>query len=106
MAPNMLPWSVSAMAGMPASAAALITSSRRLAPSSRLNWLWRWRWTKSDIAGVVVLNVWYQMPRSPAALHLLLLHPAVAVDVVEPGCDGEPAYEVEGRIRRQLDEPQ
>src|SRR6185312_4633747 len=52
MAPNMFPWSVSAIAGMPASTAALMTSSSRLAPSRRLNWLWRWRWTKSDI-GVI-----------------------------------------------------
>src|SRR4051794_37206741 len=51
MAPNMLPWSVSAIAGIPASLAAAITSSRRLAPSSRLYWLWRWRWTKSDMPG-------------------------------------------------------
>src|SRR6202043_1078526 len=46
----MLPWSVSAIAGIPTCAAAPMTSSRRLAPSSRLYWLWRWRWTKSAIA--------------------------------------------------------
>src|ERR1700724_1385757 len=50
MAPNILPWSVSAIAGIPTRAAAPMTSSRRLAPSSRLYWLWRWRWTKSAIA--------------------------------------------------------
>ena len=56
----MLPWSVSAMAGIPAARAAPRTSSRRLAPSRRLYWLWRWRWTNDGICWRD-LSEWYQM---------------------------------------------
>ena len=42
-APNMLPWSVTATAGMPSSATRLQSSGSRFAPSRREYWLWRWR---------------------------------------------------------------
>src|SRR3954452_2692343 len=107
MAPNMLPWSVSAIAGMPASTAALITSSRRLAPSRRLNWLWRWRWTKSDIAVESVVRSPPGMlpesePSSPLpssqvrALFPLPLDPARLDDVVEPRGQGEGGHQIDG----------
>src|SRR4051812_38306801 len=50
MAPNRLPWSVTATAGMPNSTARLARSSVRIIPSSKEYSVWRWRWTnESDI---------------------------------------------------------
>src|SRR5712692_6915858 len=46
-APNMLPWSVRAMAFIPPLAACSTSSSMWQAPSRRLYSEWRWRWTNS-----------------------------------------------------------
>src|SRR3954452_14438626 len=108
MAPNMLPWSVSAMAGMPASLATAMTSSRRFAPSSRLYWLWRWRWTKSDMRASVsgqddAMRMLPEGAPSRRALLGLHLQPAGADDVVEAGVHGEERDAVDERARQWLE---
>src|SRR5436305_3823247 len=102
MAPNMLPWSVRAIAGMPASTAALITSSRRLAPSRRLNWLWRWRWTKSDIAVNLAYRDVTRIGASSFRPLRLRLQPADPEDVVEPRGQGEDGDQIERPCRDLL----
>src|SRR5215212_409452 len=96
MAPNMLPWSVRATAGMPMDTAVPITSSRRLAPSRRLYWLCRWRWTKSVLltGGLTGRDV---------TRRRLARRPAVADDVVEPGGDRQNGYQIEQRRRDRLE---
>src|SRR5262245_39804247 len=54
MAPNRLPWSVSATAGMPSCAARSKSGSSLIAPSRSEYWLCRWRWTKG-VAGKPLL---------------------------------------------------
>src|SRR5262245_28999650 len=77
---------------MPVAAAAWITSSSRLAPSSRLYWEWRWRWTKSDIAALSGLS-------RRRRLHG---HPVGAHDVLDPGTHGERRHQVDQELRRRL----
>lgn len=50
-APNMLPWSVIATAGMRCSTAASMSGLTRAAPSSMEYSLWTWRWTKESVEG-------------------------------------------------------
>src|SRR5687767_8410423 len=108
----MLPWSVRATAGMPASTAAFMTSSRRLAPSRRLNWLWRWRWTKSDIGPQSVsghvTRIRYGPPTGDAsALRSFRgLQAADADDVVEAGGESEHRDDVDRAVRDQVDPPE
>src|SRR5881397_774785 len=55
-APNMLPWSVIAQAGIPAAFTRGISSLILFAPSSSEYCVWRCRWTK-DIAPVAVRHL-------------------------------------------------
>src|SRR6478609_9700589 len=50
-APNMLPWSVTATAGIPCSTAASMRGLTRAAPSSIEYSLCTWRWTKESLEG-------------------------------------------------------
>jgi hypothetical protein len=50
-APKTLPWSVTAMAGIPCSAAAAIRGFTRAAPSSMEYSLCTWRWTNESFCG-------------------------------------------------------
>src|SRR3989339_261702 len=65
----MEPWSVMATASIPYSLHLASRSPTRMAPSSRLYWVWTWRWTKlagsgwSDIVVPVVRD--YFLPRNP-----------------------------------------
>src|SRR5437879_2638587 len=54
----MTPWSVSASAGIPSSAALPTMASIRLAPSRSENSVWLWRWTKvSGARGIALAGV-------------------------------------------------
>ncbi len=50
-APNTLPWSVIATAGIFCSAAACTSGPTRAAPSSIEYSLWTWRWTNESLRG-------------------------------------------------------
>ena len=52
-APYMVPWSVSASAGISSSWARVIRSLSRFAPSRSENSEWVWRWTKDIRSGAM-----------------------------------------------------